>query len=84
ARGAVEIDMKAKGLSVTEYLMRRAAEVVTKADILEHVWDFGFDGDPNVVEVHVSALRRKTDKPFATQSIQTARGAGYKLVGASG
>lgn len=80
ARGGVEIDLTVREFAVLEYLMRSQGEVVTKADILDHVWDFGFDGDPNVVEVHMSALRRKIDKPFGAATIETLRGAGYRLV----
>ena len=79
ARDGVEIDLTAREFAVLEYMMRRSGEVVTKSDILEHVWDFGFNGDPNVVEVHVSALRRKIDKPFGLTTIETLRGAGYRL-----
>ncbi|MEX0665156.1 MAG: response regulator transcription factor [Acidimicrobiia bacterium] len=78
-RGDVELPLTAKEFSVLEYLARRAGEVVPKSDILEHVWDFAFDGDSNVVEVYISALRRKIDAPFGRQSIHTARGAGYRL-----
>ena len=62
--------------AIVEYLMRRQGEVVPKADILAHVWDFAFDGDDNVVEVHVSALRRK----LGAATIETVRGAGYRIV----
>lgn len=79
-RGLVEVDLTAREFSILEYLMRRTEAVVSKPEILEHVWDFGFDGDANVVEVHISALRRKLDVPFGRQSIQTRRGAGYRLV----
>lgn len=79
-RGEVDIEVTSREFAVLEYLMRRRGEVVTKSEILEHVWDFGFDGDPNVVEVHISSLRRKIDKPFATKSIETRRGSGYRLV----
>ncbi|MFF2134657.1 DNA-binding response regulator [Streptomyces sp. NPDC058193] len=58
-----------------EQLAQRAGEVVSKADILEHVWDFAYDGDPNIVEVYVSTLRRK----LGAASIRTVRGAGYRL-----
>lgn len=78
-RGSIQLDLTAREFSVLEYLIRRAGQVVSKAEILEHVWDFGFDGDSNVVEVHVSALRRKVDQPFSARSIQTVRGVGYKL-----
>jgi DNA-binding response OmpR family regulator len=60
---------------VVEYLMRRQGEVVPKVEILEHVWDFAFDGGDNVVEVHVSALRRK----LGSAAIETVRGAGYRM-----
>ena len=53
--------------------------MVTKTEIVEHVWDMHFDGDLDVVEVHVSALRRKVDAPFDRHSIATVRGAGYRL-----
>jgi DNA-binding response OmpR family regulator len=78
-RGDDEVPLTAKEFSVLEYLARRAGEVVSKREILEHVWDFAFDGDSNVVEVYVSALRRKIDTPFGRHAIVTARGAGYRL-----
>ena len=81
-RSGVDVDLTGREFAVLEYLMRRQGEVVTKSDILDHVWDLGFDGDPNVVEVHMSALRRKIDKPFGTATIETLRGAGYRLAGA--
>ncbi|WP_143674566.1 winged helix-turn-helix domain-containing protein, partial [Streptomyces caniscabiei] len=68
-----------KEFSVLEQLVLRAGEVVSKADILEHVWDFAYDGDPNIVEVYISALRRKLGSPL----IKTVRGAGYRLEGRS-
>ena len=83
-RGTVEIDLTAREFAVLEYLMRRSGEVVPKSDILDHVWDFGFDGDPNVVEVHISALRRKIDRRFGTHTIDTLRGSGYRVVEPSG
>lgn len=70
-----EVPLTAKEFSVLEQLVTRAGEVVSKADILEHVWDFAYDGDPNIVEVYVSALRRKLGAPL----IRTVRGAGYRL-----
>ena len=62
-----------------EYLMTNAGSVVSKQDILGHVWDYEFEGDPNIVEVYVRHLRKKIDLPFDTDSIQTIRGAGYRL-----
>ncbi|MCX5416665.1 response regulator transcription factor [Streptomyces sp. NBC_00059] len=74
-RGEDEITLTAKEFAVLEQLVRRAGEVVSKADILEHVWDFAYDGDPNIVEVYISTLRRK----LGAASIRTVRGAGYRL-----
>ena len=79
-RHGLAVALTVKELAVLEYLMRHAGEVVPKSEILEHVWDFAYDGDVNVVEVHVSNLRAKIDKPFRRRSIQTVRGAGYRLV----
>jgi len=53
--------------------------VVTKAEILDNVWDFAFEGDSNVVQVHVRNLREKIDRPFGRASLETVRGAGYRL-----
>ena len=78
-RGDVQVILTAKEFSVLEFLMRRRGEVVSKAEILENVWDFAFDGDPNIVEVYIRNLRRKIDEPFRKASIQTIRGAGYRL-----
>ncbi|MFD6278155.1 response regulator transcription factor [Streptomyces sp. NPDC060209] len=74
-RGEDEIILTAKEFAVLEQLVLRAGEVVSKADILEHVWDFAYDGDPNIVEVYISTLRRK----LGAASIRTVRGAGYRL-----
>ncbi|MFG2192799.1 response regulator transcription factor [Streptomyces sp. NPDC048639] len=71
-----EVTLTAKEFSVLEHLALRAGEVVSKSEILEHVWDFAYDGDPNIVEVYISALRRK----LGAQTIGTVRGAGYRLV----
>jgi two-component system, OmpR family, response regulator len=59
--------------------VRRAGQVVTKANILAGVWDDDFEGDPNVVEVYVARLRRKLDAPSGRSSIETVRGAGYRI-----
>jgi DNA-binding response OmpR family regulator len=80
SRGGTLIDLTAKEFSIVELLARRSGEVMSKADVLEHAWDFAYDGDPNVVEVHMSRIRRKIDKPFRTTSLRTVRGAGYRLV----
>jgi DNA-binding response OmpR family regulator len=73
----VEITLTAREFAVLEYLMRRAGEVVPKVDILANVWDFAYEGGDNVVEVHISALRRK----LSPSAIETIRGAGYRMVG---
>jgi len=78
-RGEVAVALTAREMAVLEYLLRRAGEVVPKADILDHVWDLGFDGDPNIVEVYVGHLRNKLDRPFGRTSIETVRGVGYRL-----
>jgi DNA-binding response OmpR family regulator len=74
-RGEDEISLTAKEFAVLEQLVVRAGEVVSKAQILEHVWDFAYDGDPNIVEVYISTLRRK----LGASLIRTVRGAGYRL-----
>ncbi|MGW3653367.1 response regulator transcription factor [Streptomyces sp. NPDC000878] len=73
--GEDEVTLTAKEFAVLEQLVVRAGEVVSKARILEHVWDFAYDGDPNIVEVYVSTLRRK----LGASLIRTVRGAGYRL-----
>jgi two-component system OmpR family response regulator len=78
-RGETEIKVTAKEFSLLEYLMRHAGEAVGKSDILNAVWDWDFDGDPNVIEVYIGYLRRKIDDPFGRASIETVRGVGYRL-----
>ncbi|MFH8348570.1 response regulator transcription factor [Streptomyces sp. NPDC018045] len=75
-RDGVEVVLTAKEFAVLEQLALRAGDVVSKAEILEHVWDFAYEGDDNIVEVYVSALRRK----LGAAAIRTVRGAGYRLV----
>ncbi|WP_328395663.1 response regulator transcription factor [Nocardia sp. NBC_00416] len=83
-RGDREVSLTAKEFAVLEHLAVRAGEVVSKADILQHVWDFAYDGDPNIVEVYISTLRRKIDAPFGCRTILTVRGAGYRLAAERG
>jgi DNA-binding response OmpR family regulator len=78
-RGDTAVELTPREFSLLEFLMRRAGDAVSKADILHHVWDANYDGDANVVEVYVGYLRRKIDVPFQRQSLQTVRGAGYRL-----
>jgi two-component system OmpR family response regulator len=79
-RGDTPISLTPREFSVLEYLMRNKDTVVTKTDILEGVWDWQFDGPDNIVEVYVRNLRRKIDGPFGTNTIETTRGVGYRLL----
>jgi len=78
-RGADEIELTPNELAILEYLVRRRGEVVSKREVLDHVWDDQFAGDPNIVEVYVGRLRNKIDRPFGRQAIETVRGSGYRL-----
>jgi two-component system, OmpR family, response regulator len=78
-RGDAEVTLTPRQFSLLEYLMRRSGEALSKADILNHVWDFAFDGDPNIVEVYVRHLRKKIDEPFDRHAIETVRLVGYRL-----
>ncbi|ACZ83158.1 response regulator transcription factor [Streptosporangium roseum] len=78
-RGEVEIALTPKEFAVLHGLARRPGEVVSKSELLAQAWDFSYDGDPNIVEVYISALRRKIDSPFGRSSLVTVRGAGYRL-----
>lgn len=78
-RGDHEATLTARELSLLEFLMRRRGEVLAKREILGHVWDDHFDGDPNIVEVYVRHLRNKLDRPFGRNAIETVRGSGYRL-----
>jgi DNA-binding response OmpR family regulator len=78
-RGDAPIGLTSKEFSVLEYLMRNAGAAVSKADLLAHAWDVNFEGDANVVEVHLSGVRRKIDAPFGKESIETIHGVGYRM-----
>ena len=79
--GETEIEVTSREFDVLEFLARRPGEVLSKRDILNGVWEFNFDGDPNVVEVYIGRLRRKIDRPFGTNHLVTVRGAGYRMDG---
>ena len=79
-RGEPELALTAREHAVLALLVRRAGEVMSKPDILDAVWEHDFDGDPNIVEVFIRRLRRKIDEPYGRHSIETVRGAGYRLV----
>ncbi|MGA4545756.1 response regulator transcription factor [Uniformispora flossi] len=80
ARGSTEIALTPREFALLEFLMRHAGDVVSKTEILENVWDAHYDGPANVVEVYVGYLRRKIDQPYGRTTIETVRGAGYRLV----
>lgn len=81
-RGRVEIDLTPREFSLLQYLLHRKGEVVTKRELLDHVWGEPDADDPNVTQVYVGYLRRKIDEPFGTRTITTVRGVGYRVVGA--
>lgn len=83
-RGPTEIVLTAREFSMLEYLVRRAGLVTPKFEILRGVWEYDFDGDPNIVEVYIRRLRRKIDMPFGRHDIETVRGAGYRLAAYEG
>lgn len=79
-RAGKTIDLQSREFQLLEYLMRHEGTVVTRTMLLEQVWDYNFDPQTNVIDVHISRLRQKVDKGFEKSMIQTLRGAGYKLV----
>jgi DNA-binding response OmpR family regulator len=79
SRGDVRIALTPKEFAILHWLALRAGEVVPKSELLARAWDFAYDGDSNVVEVYISALRRKIDRPFGRTTLTTVRGAGYRL-----
>jgi two-component system, OmpR family, response regulator len=78
-RGATEVEVTTKEFALLEYFMRNPEQVLSRSRLIEHVWDFAYDGDSNVVDVYVRYLREKIDRPFGKDSLQTVRGAGYRL-----
>lgn len=78
-RGGQKIDLQPREFRLLEFLVRHAGQVVTRTMLLEKVWDYHFDPQTNVIDVHVSRLRQKVDKPFETAIIHTVRNAGYIL-----
>jgi DNA-binding response OmpR family regulator len=83
-RADAGVELTAKEFALLEYLMRRAGQVVPKAELLDHVWDPDSVADMNVVEVYAGYLRRKIDVPFGKNALQTVRGAGYRLAADGG
>jgi two-component system OmpR family response regulator len=78
-RGDVELTLSTKEAALLELLLRHSGETLTRTRILERVWDSAYDGDSNIVDQYVSYLRRKVDRPFGRDDIETVRGAGYRL-----
>jgi len=78
-RGTSEISLSAKEFALLETFMRRPDEVLSRLHLLEHAWDFAYENRSNVVDVYVRHLRRKIDEPFGRRSLETVRGAGYRL-----
>lgn len=78
-RGGQSIDLQPREFKILEYLMRHAGQVVTRTMLLENVWNYHFDPQTNVVDVHISRLRQKIDKDFDRALLHTVRGSGYSL-----
>jgi two-component system OmpR family response regulator len=78
-RAGVKIDLQPREFKLLEYLLRNAGRVVTRTMLLENVWDYHFDPQTNVIDVHISRLRGKIDKDFDRPLLETVRGAGYRL-----
>jgi two-component system OmpR family response regulator len=78
-RDATEIQLSPKEFALLETFMRRPGQVLSRLQLLEHAWDFAYENRSNVVDVYVRYLREKVDRPFGRSSIETVRGAGYRL-----
>ena len=78
-RDHLEIELSTKEFAILEILMRRAGQVVSRFDLLEHAWDSTYENRSNVLDVYIRYLRQKVDRPFGVRSIETVRGAGYRL-----
>ena len=78
-RGETEIELSAKEFALLETFMRRPGQVLSRYQLLEHAWDIAYENKSNVVDVYVRYLREKVDRPFGVESLETVRGAGYRL-----
>jgi two-component system OmpR family response regulator len=78
-RGDVDIRLSPKEFELLRELMRRPGQVLSRTHLIEHVWDFAYEGGSNVVDVYVGYLRQKVDRPFGRDTIRTVRGAGYRI-----
>jgi two-component system OmpR family response regulator len=81
SRGTAAISLSAKEFALLEYFMRHPGQVLSRTRLIEHVWDFAYEGGSNIVDVYVRYLREKIDRPFGTHSLETVRGTGYRLRG---
>ena len=81
AKDDTELLLTGKEFALLEYLMRHPGRVLARRELIEHVWDFAFEGDRRIVDVYVRYLRRKIDEPFGTGTIETIRGPGYRVRG---
>jgi DNA-binding response OmpR family regulator len=79
SRGGVGVELTAREFSVLEFLVRHAGTVVSRTELLDHVWDRNYEGSTNIVDVYVGYLRRKLEEPFGRSLIRTVRGAGYAI-----
>lgn len=78
-RGETKIELQSKEFRLLEYMLRHKGQVITRTMLLEHVWDYHFDPQTNVIDVHISRLRQKIDKGYSDSVIETIRGAGYRI-----
>jgi two-component system, OmpR family, response regulator len=78
-RGDDEIPLSTKEFALLETFMRRPGQVLSRFDLLEHAWDYSYENRSNVVDVYIRYLREKIDRPFGERSLETVRGAGYRL-----
>jgi two-component system, OmpR family, response regulator len=78
-RGEHRIELTRTEFTLLEYLLRHQGEALSRAELIEHVWDFAYEGDARIVNVYVRSLRNKIDRPFGRSSIETVRGVGYRL-----
>jgi two-component system OmpR family response regulator len=78
-RGKDEISLSAREFALLEAFMRRPGDVLSRYQLLEHAWDYEYENRSNVIDVYVRYLREKVDRPFGTDTIETVRGAGYRL-----
>ncbi len=83
-RGDVEIELSTKEFALLEAFMRRPGQVLSRFDLLEHAWDYDYENRSNIIDVYVRYLREKIDRPFSTSSLETVRGAGYRLCRSGG